>query len=90
MERNSELQKKWKAEEILHTVHIVHSVANLVTLSLDLATFQTPLATLKKYAPSNFWENLSNFPNVASTVLRAQDLELPLSLCLLWSVSARS
>ncbi len=45
MERNSELQKKWKAEEILHTVHIVYSVANLVTLSLDLATFQTPLAT---------------------------------------------
>ncbi len=39
---------------------------------------------------SDFWKNLSNFPNVASTVLRAGDLELHLSLCLLWSVSAGS
>ncbi len=37
---------------------------------------------------SDFWKNLSNFPNVASTVLRARDLELHLSLCLLWSVRA--
>ncbi len=63
------------------------SVANLVTLSLDLATFQTPLATFFFKAPSDkssdFLKNLSNFPNVASTVLRARDLELHLSLCLL-------
>ncbi len=39
---------------------------------------------------SDFWKNLSNFPNVASTVLRAWDLELHFSLCLLWSVSAGS
>ncbi len=48
------------------------SVANLATLSLDLASFQTPLATFFK-APSDkssdFWKNLSNLPNVASTVL---------------------
>ncbi len=65
-----------------------YSVANLATLSLDLATFQTPLATFFFFkAPSDkssdFWKNLSNFPNVASTVLRARDLELHLSLCLL-------
>ncbi len=54
------------------------SVANLATLSLDLATFQTP-----SDKSSDFWKNLSNFPNVASTVLRARDLELHLSLCLL-------
>ncbi len=70
------------------------SVANLATLSLDLATFQTPLATFFFKAPSDkssdFWKNLSHLPNVASTVLRARDLELHLSLCLLWSVSAGS
>ncbi len=70
------------------------SVANLGTLSLDLATFQTPLATFFFKAPSDkssdFWKNLSNFANVASTVLRARDLELHLSVCLLWSVSAGS
>ncbi len=32
---------------------------------------------------ATFRKNLSNFPNVASTVLRARDLELHLSLCLL-------
>ncbi len=63
------------------------SVANLATLSLDLATFQTILATFFFKAPSDkssdFWKDLTNFPNVASTVLRARDLELHLSLCLL-------
>ncbi len=71
-----------------------HSVANLATLSLDLATFQTPLATFFFKAPSDkssdFWKNLSNSPNVTSTVLRARDLELHLSPCLIWSVSAGS
>ncbi len=60
----------------------------------NLASFQTPLVTFFFKAPSDkscdFWTNLSNFPNVASTVLRAWDLELHLSLCLLWSVSAGS
>ncbi len=32
---------------------------------------------------SDIWKKLSNFANVASTVLRARDLELHLSLCLL-------
>ncbi len=59
------------------------SVANLATLSLDLATFQTPLAPSDK--SSDFWKNLSNFPNVASTVLRARDIELHLSLSALIS-----
>ncbi len=64
-----------------------NSVANLATFSLDLATFQTPLATFFFKAPSDkssdFWKTLSNFPNVASTVLRVRDLELHLSPCLL-------
>ncbi len=66
----------------------VHSsVANLATLSLDLATFFFNAPSDKS---SDFWKNLSNFPNDASTVLRARDLELHLSLCVLWSVSAGS
>ncbi len=60
----------------------------------DFVDFSDPFSDFKKKkAPSDkssdFWKNLSHFPNVASTVLRAQDLELHLSLCLLWSVSAK-
>ncbi len=55
------------------------SVANLATLSLDFAIFFKAPSDKS----SDFWKNLSNFPHVASTVLRARDLELHLSLCLL-------
>ncbi len=58
-------------------MRVLLSVANLATLSLDVATFQTPLATFFFKAPSDkssdFWKNLCNFPNVqlSSTVLRS-------------------
>ncbi len=49
--------------------------------------FSDPFSDFFFKAPSDkssdFWTNLSSFPNVASTVLRAGDLELHLSLCLL-------
>ncbi len=60
----------------------------------QLSDFSDPFSDFFFKAPSDkssdFWKNLSNFPNVASTVLRARDIELHLSLCLLWSVSAGS
>ncbi len=65
---------KYSIFNLLYQNTVKKVFANLATLSLDLATFQTPLATffLQK-APSNkssdFWTNLSIFPNVASTVL---------------------
>ncbi len=54
----------------------------------QLSDFSDPFSDfffLKRLATNlaTFGKNLSNFPNVASTVLRAGDLELHLSLCLL-------
>ncbi len=58
----------------------MHSVANLSTLLLDLATFQTPLATFfSKEAPSDkikrvLGQTFFLFPRLAGTAARAQSL----------------